>query len=58
MHNLSHQTKSWGLLKINEDNKKMEATVMPNGAIGEGGRTNQVDMAKRSYLEALTRGRE
>lgn len=45
------------LLKINEDSKKAEATVMPNDATGREGRTNQVDVAKRSYLDALTRAR-
>ena len=56
--NSKYHSNRRSVLKINEDNKKTEATVMPSGATGEGGRTNQVDVAKRSYLEALTRGRE
>ena len=46
------------LLRKNEDMKRTETTVMPDDATGEEGRANQLDVAKRSYLEALTRGRE
>ena len=45
------------VLKIDEDTKKTEATVMQNDATGKERSTNQADVAKRSYLDALTRGR-
>ena len=42
------------MLKIDEDTKKREATVMTNNATGKERRTNQVGMAKCSYLDAFT----
>ena len=46
------------LLRKNEDSKTIMNTVIPGNATGEEGRANQLDVAKRSYLDALTRGRE
>ena len=46
------------LLRKNEDSKTIMTTVIPGNATGEEGRANQLDVAKRSYLDALTRGRE
>ena len=51
-------TRKKEVLRKSEDEKKTEATVMPKDATGEEGRANHVDVAKRSYLEALTRSRE
>ena len=46
------------MLRKNEDTKRTETTVIPDAATGEEGRANQLDVAKRSYLDALIRGRE
>jgi hypothetical protein len=46
------------VLRKNEDSKTIMTTVIPGNATGEEGRANQLDVAKRSYLDALTRGRE
>ena len=40
-----------------EDDEKTDATVMSKEATGKEERANQVDVARCSYLEALTRGR-
>ena len=54
MFGLDHRS----VLRKNEDSKTIMTTVIPVNATGEEGRANLVDVAKRSYLDALTRGRE
>ena len=46
------------LLRKDDGDKKTKATVVPKEATGKDGRANQVDVARRSYLEAATRAGE
>ena len=55
--NTKYHSDHWSVLRKSEDDEKTEATVMPKDATGKEGRANHVDVARRSYLEALTRGR-